>query len=205
MNPKSEVSAIPSPTRDERCMSWLLFTDTLISVMALLWPDKKRLSFGRIRGAANSENPMRSHYFFLSLAGGLPVWIIVFYCAYLEVLQPPEIEHPLSVLAAVVLFPILEELVFRGLLWDLWDYFKRVKSSYLGMLAVKNCCISVCFSMLHIFNFGLLGGFLVFIPSLWLGWLKDRSGSTKTCCLVHILWNAGFVAAAVMGDRLTIN
>ena len=148
---------------------------------------------------------MKSRYFFLSLAGGLPVWIVVFYCAYLDVLQPPVIEHPLSVLAAVVLFPVLEELVFRGLLWDLWDYVKRGKSVYLGTLAVKNCCISICFSMLHIFNFGVLGGLLVFIPSLWLGWLKARSGSTKTCCLVHVVWNSWFVAAFLLGDIFVVN
>ena len=148
---------------------------------------------------------MRSHYFFLSIALGVPVWVVVLFCSYLGLLQPPSFEGLLAVLIAVVLFPILEELVFRGLLWDLWDYIKNSRSGYLDKLAVKNCCVSVCFSALHIFNFGILGGLWVFVPSLWLGWLKDRSGSTKACCLVHVLWNSGFVTCAVLGDRLAIN
>ena len=151
------------------------------------------------------EKSIRSRYFFLSLAVGLPVWIVVFFGSFWGVLQPPSLEGLLAVLVAVVLFPILEELVFRGLLWDLWDYMKKGKSGLLDALAVKNCFISVCFSILHIFNFGILGGLWVFVPSLWLGWLKDQTGSTKACCWVHVVWNLGFVAAAVLGDRLELN
>ena len=173
--------------------------------MASFLRDRKAFRLGGISSAACQKNPMRSHYVLLSVAAGLPVWIVAFFGAYLDVLQPPMIEDFLAFLTAVVLFPILEEIVFRGLLWDLWDYIKFDKNSYRGKLAFKNCCISACFSVLHIFNFGILGGLLVFIPSLWLGWLKARSGSIKTCCLVHVLWNSGFVAAFLLGDIFVLN
>ena len=146
---------------------------------------------------------MRGYYFVLSLGLAVPVWIAAFFGVYVELIQSPPFESILAILTAVLLFPVLEELVFRGLLWDLWGFFARNKAGLIASLSVKNCFISICFSSLHAINYGTLGALLVFIPSLWLGWLRERSGSVKVCCLVHVLWNLGYVGVLFLGDTLT--
>lgn len=143
---------------------------------------------------------MRSYHFLLSIGFAVPVWIAAFFGVYIEFIQPPVLEGVIAILTAVVLFPVLEELVFRGLFWDLWGFFTRDKTGLIASLAVKNCSISICFSLLHAFNYGILGAVLVFIPSLWLGLLRERSESIKVCCLVHVLWNLGYVIVTVLGD-----
>ena len=143
---------------------------------------------------------MRSYHFLLSVGLAVPVWIAVFFGVYIELIQPPILEGLIAILTAVVLFPVLEELVFRGLFWDLWGFFTRDKTGLIASLAIKNCFISICFSLLHTINYGALGAALVFMPSLWLGWLRERSGSIKVCCLVHVLWNLGYVGVMFLGD-----
>lgn len=145
---------------------------------------------------------MRGYYFVLSLGLAVPVWIAAFFGVYIELIQAPPFESIATILTAVLLFPVLEELVFRGLFWDLWGFFARNKAGLIASVAVKNCFISVCFSLLHAINYGALGAVLVFIPSLWLGWLRERSGSLKVCCLVHVLWNLGYVGVLFLGDTL---
>ena len=145
---------------------------------------------------------MRGYYFVLSIGLAVPVWIAALFGVYIELIPAPPFESIAAILTAVVMFPVLEELVFRGLLWDLWGIFARKKAGLIASVAVKNCFISICFSLLHAINYGALGAVLVFIPSLWLGWLRERSGSIKVCCLVHVLWNLGYFGVLFLGDTL---
>lgn len=145
---------------------------------------------------------MRKNYFLLSMAIALPVWGGA---AYVDFLEPPATEGLVALFVAVVLFPVLEEWVFRGLLWDLWDHLKSQEAGLVSTLVVKNCCVSACFSLLHTINYGVFGAALVFIPSLWLGWVRERSDSVPLCCLVHVCWNAGYVAATLVTDNVVVS
>lgn len=88
-----------------------------------------------------------------------------------------------SILAAVVLAPLLEEWVDRGVLWTAC---RRVAGPQSALWAT---------AVLFAFSHGLNGGFVLEFPhrfagGLALGWLRLRSGSLLPPLLAHATWNA---------------
>ncbi len=89
-----------------------------------------------------------------------------------------------------MVYPILEEVVFRGALQStLTDYLRGWR---LGPVSVANLLASVAFSAAH----GLLRGtetaLLVFIPSLIFGYFRDRHRSLASPIALHVFYNAGY-------------
>lgn len=84
----------------------------------------------------------------------------------------------LATLLAVVLGPLIEELLFRGFLQS---FLGQVVGERAGLLLT-----SAIFARLH----GLAGLPVLFLLSLYLGWLRQRTRSLWLPCLVHGLNNA---------------
>lgn len=101
---------------------------------------------------------------------------------------------PLNTPAAFVLpaliYPVLEEIVFRGagqgLAWR-----TKLANYAIGPLSGPNLLVSAVFTSLHVV---LQGGWLagsVLIPSLIFGYFRDRYNNIAPCIVLHVVYNAG--------------
>ena len=87
--------------------------------------------------------------------------------------------------------PVLEELVFRGLIQGYLRQFDPGQKAILGISAA-NLLTSLLFMLLHWLTRDGYSALLVFLPSLYLGLVRDRTSSIVMCILIHILWNLGW-------------
>jgi len=110
----------------------------------------------------------------------------------------------LWVVQAVLVYPVLEEIVFRGALqgW-LLQRFKRTGSSaeanpgqlrhrLLHLVSLPNLLTTIAFTALHFIHQPPLWAALVFFPSLVFGWAREYSGALWLPILLHVWYNAGF-------------
>ncbi len=120
---------------------------------------------------------------------------LIFWLALYSIQQPliqwgwPLLE-PWQFLLPVVFYPVIEEIIFRGLLQELVHEYISQRS--LGPLSVANILTSVVFTAMHFLTHSPLWAVLVFIPSLLFGFFKDRTGHLPAPILLHIFYNAGF-------------
>jgi hypothetical protein len=98
---------------------------------------------------------------------------------------------PIDYLLPVLFYPVLEEVVFRGLLQELaQEYISR---RTLGPISHANLLTSLVFTGFHFVNHAPLWAALVFFPSLVFGFFKDRYGTLTAPILLHGFYNAGFL------------
>jgi membrane protease YdiL (CAAX protease family) len=129
--------------------------------------------------------------FYAALMAGLLFWLALY------LLQQPVVQwdwpllQPWQFLVPVVFYPLVEEMVFRGLLQELVHEY--ISHHSLGLISVANLVTSVAFTAMHFIYHAPLWAALVFFPSLVFGFFKDRTGRLTTPILLHIFYNAGFL------------
>ncbi|HWH31068.1 MAG TPA: CPBP family intramembrane glutamic endopeptidase [Egibacteraceae bacterium] len=102
---------------------------------------------------------------------------------------------PIMALGAVILVPIAEELLYRGMLFQgLRDRYGRWPAIGLS---------GFVFGLLHV-QWGDLGGTLLLLAAfypfgMWLAWLFDRRGSLVAPLVCHMLYNGGNLALFLSG------
>lgn len=84
-------------------------------------------------------------------------------------------------IAAIIVAPAGEEILFRGFLFRGW-----VRSDRTAWLAIA--VISILWAALHV-QYDWTGILQIFVVGLFLGWLRWRSGSTLLTFLLHALFN----------------
>lgn len=100
----------------------------------------------------------------------------------------------LAVLALlVVVYPVLEEVVFRGLIQP--ALMTPTRGLNIGPLTLANVLTSILFAAMHLLNHPPLHAALVFLPSLVFGIFRDRSASVLPGMLLHVSWNAAVLLA----------
>ena len=136
-------------------------------------------------------NPWQDALFWLALAAGPACWLVL-YLLLSPVLQLAwPLASPVVYLLPVLLYPVLEEIVFRGLIQELvHDY---ISTRGFGPLSIANLLTSVLFAGLHLFSQSPLWAALVFFPSLVFGFFKDRYRSLTVPIILHVFYNAGFL------------
>ncbi|MEM7255878.1 MAG: JDVT-CTERM system glutamic-type intramembrane protease [Pseudomonadota bacterium] len=93
----------------------------------------------------------------------------------------------------VLVYPILEELAFRGLL-QAWLIEKPAFAKRIGPgISLANVIVSVVFALAHLFSQPPLWAASVFIPSLLFGYFRDRYQLVWPSIILHCWYNAGFV------------
>ncbi len=92
------------------------------------------------------------------------------------------------VLMLCVLVPVLEELVFRGLIQGYFRNWVWARGGWVGITAA-NLLTSLLFVLMHWLTRDGLTAMLVVLPSIYLGVVRDRISSLSMCVLIHILWN----------------
>jgi len=132
----------------------------------------------------------RDPWFWLLLLGGPLVWMAL---VLAELPRAPGWPAWQIALLIVWVYPVLEEVVFRGGLQAGLATLKPFTGlMYLGISAA-NVLTSLIFALFHLINQPPLWAAAVFVPSLVFGWAKDRYQSLQPCIALHVFYNLGFV------------
>jgi membrane protease YdiL (CAAX protease family) len=118
-------------------------------------------------------------------------WVVLYWLTRpaVDILWP--VTAPVTLLMPVLVYPVLEEIAFRGaaqgLLWK-----TRLAAVAAGPLSGPNLLTSAAFTGLHLLlrpGWFALG---VIVPSLIFGYFRDRYRGIVPPILLHVFYNAGF-------------
>lgn len=133
----------------------------------------------------------RDPQFIAVLLAGPAFWALlwIYLTPRFEGLWP--LRSPTAFLLPALVYPVLEELVFRGLLQRaLWSRSWGRKAT-LG-ISLANVETSLVFTLLHFIYHPLLWAASVFAPSLVFGYFRDRYQRVLPAVVLHVFYNAGF-------------
>jgi membrane protease YdiL (CAAX protease family) len=100
--------------------------------------------------------------------------------------------RPWLFLMLTTAYPILEELVFRGLIQG-WLFRKTSGKPLWACISQANVLTGIVFTLLHIIAHSPLMAALIMIPSLVFGYFRDRyDGWLVPSILLHCFYNAGY-------------
>ena len=122
----------------------------------------------------------------------IPVFIWVIYLVFTK--QIPSFyfvkNDQLKFSLLVFIIPILEEIVFRGLIQE----YLNAKFCNTGIKSISyaNLITSILFVSLHLFYQPVYFALLVFIPSIIFGFFKDKYNSLQPPIFLHCFYNAGY-------------
>lgn len=133
---------------------------------------------------ASSITFYRDTAWITAVACGLPAWGALFAFDLL-----PPTGDALLLLRFVLLQPVLEELVFRGLLQG--GLREKMHWRWRGITAA-NVLTSIAFVAAHLVYQPPLWALAVFVPSLLFGYFRDRYDSVLPAVSLHVWYNAGF-------------
>ena len=144
-----------------------------------------------IKSPAERHFPWQDPLFYAALVTGLLFWLALY------IIQQPVIQwgwplrEPWQFLLPVLFYPVVEEIIFRGLIQELFhDY---ISHQLPGPVSIANLLTSVLFTGMHFIYHVPLWAALVFFPSLVFGFFKDRTGRLTAPILLHVFYNAGFL------------
>ncbi len=140
---------------------------------------------------ATRPNFWHDTLFYAALAGALLVWLGMYLLLQPEPVPGWPLREPIRFLYPALLYPVVEELVFRGLLQDLAHRY--LKPWRLGLLSHANILVSLVFTGLHFINHPPVWAASVFVPSLIFGLFKDRTGGLVAPILLHVFYNSGYI------------
>ena len=135
-----------------------------------------------------------------ALLAAVPVW------AALGLWAGPWMRAPVgpwALLSFVLVMPLLEEWVFRGLLQTRLLRVTAVhgQTRRWGPISWANGLTTLAFVALHLPTQPLLWALAVAAPSLVLGHLRERLGNVWPAVGVHAFYNAGFALLAFWAQR----
>ena len=99
----------------------------------------------------------------------------------------------------VLVLPLVEELLFRGLLQG--QLLRLSSARRMGPLTLANIWTTMGFVALHLPAQPLPWALAVAVPSLVFGHLRERFGSVFPAMLMHALYNTGFALTAAWVHR----
>ena len=135
---------------------------------------------------------VRDAHFWIAVAAGILFWAGL----ALWVSPAPDPYWPVrqfrQFLYLTLLFPIIEEVVFRGYLQTMllrWHYGRRAWLQ----VTVANLLTSLLFTALHFFGHPPLAAAAVIVPSLIFGYFRDRHGNIHAAVVLHVFYNTGYL------------
>jgi uncharacterized protein len=141
--------------------------------------------------ARTATIPVRDPWLWVALLAAPLYW------AALYALTRPTLDlgwplaHAAMFLLPALVYPVLEEIVFRGLIQE--ALARRLRRRLPGPVSPANLVTSLLFTALHFINHAPLAAAAVFVPSLIFGWFKDRHGGLGAPILLHVFYNAGYL------------
>lgn len=140
---------------------------------------------------AGSRLFLKDKYFWLCVAAAPVVWIALSLIFGLPSSQRSA-KTPQMLAMTIVIYPLLEEIVFRGALQGWLLEFKSLAKKIL-YLSSANWITSLVFAGMHFINHAPVWAALVLVPSLVFGWSRDRYKSVVPSICLHSFYNAGFI------------
>ena len=137
---------------------------------------------------SNIKNLFIDARFSLLLLAPMPVWI------YLYCVNGISYRDTLMVFLTIgVLYPIAEEVLFRGLIQPFLSQRLSAKTS---IISASNMITSALFSAAHLINHPPIWALATFIPSLIFGYTQERYKSLNAPIILHCSYNAGYFLVA---------
>jgi uncharacterized protein len=116
-----------------------------------------------------------------------PVW-----CALVPLVAVDRFDGPAALLSAALLYPVLEELSFRGWLQG-WLLDRLGAWRRYGGLSLPNLLTSLAFGVAHLASQPPLWAAAAVVPSLMFGHLRERHGSVLPPMALHVYYNCGLI------------
>ncbi|GEA60702.1 JDVT-CTERM system glutamic-type intramembrane protease MrtJ [Vibrio comitans] len=106
-----------------------------------------------------------------------------------------------ALVLVVLVSPLLEELLFRGMLQGRLLSLNWGSLSLLGFTSANLCC-SLVFTAFHFTSHEPIWALSVLVPSLLFGYFRDRHNSVYPSIALHIFYNAVyFILPMLLGIR----
>lgn len=133
---------------------------------------------------------LRDWTFHAALGAALLFWAALYGLTTPELQWDWPLRQPMLFLWPALLYPVMEEIIFRGLLQDLAHQYLR--HWRLGPLSHANVLTSLLFTGLHFLYHPPAWAAAVLLPSLIFGFFKDRYRGLAAPILLHVFYNAGY-------------
>ena len=145
------------------------------------------------------DSPKRHYWqeidFWLACLVGVVFWVSLTLLDLGISYSAPTTRVTTTLYILVIVFPILEEIVFRGLIQDSIRKLlenAQLKTVLLWPISNPNLLTSLCFSLSHMWSHSALWALATLFPSLVFGYFKDKYQSLYPSILLHIFYNLGF-------------
>ena len=114
----------------------------------------------------------------------VPIWGVIYYRT-----QTIELLSPLQLLNFILLYPLVEEIIFRGVTQP---YIAKKIPHNLANISLANLLTSTIFAIIHLFQQPIIWALVTFFPSLIFGYCRDRYQRLLPSIILHITYNGGF-------------
>ena len=104
-------------------------------------------------------------------------------------------------LSLVIWQPLIEEILFRGIIQGQFAKREWGKHSWLN-ISSANIATSVLFVAMHMINSSPLFALTVFIPSLIFGYFRDYCNSVYPCIILHSAYNAMVFTGLILNRNM---
>ncbi|MEY3090833.1 MAG: hypothetical protein RL113_1149 [Pseudomonadota bacterium] len=101
------------------------------------------------------------------------------------------VNHPETFLMAILFYPVVEELAFRGVIQEFLSQ-KLEPNSTLLAISYANFITSILFVSLHLFHHPIIWALLTFFPSLIFGYFKERFDHILPSIILHMFYNFAY-------------
>lgn len=114
----------------------------------------------------------------------VPIWGVIYYRT-----QTIELLSSLQLLNFILLYPLVEEIIFRGMIQP---YIAEKCPYSLANITLANLFTSTIFAIIHLFQQPIIWALATFFPSLIFGYCRDRYQRLLPSIILHITYNGGF-------------
>jgi membrane protease YdiL (CAAX protease family) len=132
--------------------------------------------------------PRRGLWFY-SVIAGFAAAAVIWWVARIFHQSSGGVPPPQRILLASFSGPMIEEMLFRGLLfWLIFECFRRRGVPQSAGVAATVCLTAIAFAFSHNDRHGLRL-YATILTGLAFGWMRVRSGSTAAATLMHATYN----------------
>ena len=132
----------------------------------------------------------RDPAFILALVAGPAVWLLLMHATG-GTPHPWRLDLPPGYVSYALVFPVLEEIAFRGALQASMYRCNWGQRTSIG-ISNANVVTSLVFTSLHFLVHAPLWAAAVFLPSLVFGYFRDKYQTLVPALLLHVIYNAGY-------------
>lgn len=132
----------------------------------------------------------RDYRFWLAVAAAIPVWWVLYVVTRPALNLTWPLDQPLLFIQLALLYPLLEEVVFRGAIQSAGH--RWLPAVWFGPISLSNAATSTLFAALHLLYHAPPWALAVFVPSLLFGYFKDRYRALSAPVALHAYYNIGY-------------